>query len=80
VRRTTGYAIIRLVDTGIVVVQDGEDTFVRCQRCGLSCRVPPDLPAKAVADFCRQHHADVDLALHPRECPTWASGSVVDVT
>ena len=68
------------VDTGIVIVQDGEDVLVHCQRCGLSCQIPPELPGKALDDFYRDHRRDVGAASHPKECPAWAVRTVLNVT
>lgn len=69
-----------LVDTGIGIIQDGMDMFIHCQRCGLSCQIPPDLPGRAIEDFYRDHKLDVDVASHPRECPAWALRTVLSPT
>lgn len=66
--------MILAVDNGIVIVQDDEDTIVHCQRCGVSCQIPPDLPARAIHDFYRDHRPDVEVNSHSQECPAWALG------
>lgn len=68
------------VDNGIVVVQDGEDVLVHCQRCGLSCQIAPKLPGRALDDFYRDHRRDSEVADHPKECPAWAVRTVLNVT
>lgn len=67
------------MDTGIVIVQDGEDVLVHCQRCGLSCQIPQDLRAKALDDFYRGHRRDIEVAAHHKECPAWAVRTVIAV-
>lgn len=65
------------VDNGIGIVQDGDDMLIHCQRCGLSCQIPPDLPGRALDDFYRDHRRDIEVRSHPKECPAWAVRTVI---
>lgn len=57
------------------MIGDGDDVFLRCEVCGLTCPLPPDIRPSPVHEFVRQHQVEVDALMHPAECPAWGMTS-----
>lgn len=55
----------------VEVLFDGDDVHVRCEVCGRTCRVPSDLPVRALQAFYDLHPDDKPVADHATTCPPW---------
>lgn len=53
------------------VVFEGDDVHVRCDVCGQTCRVPPDLPVSGLQAFYDLHPSDRPAAEHASTTPRW---------
>lgn len=53
------------------VLFEGDDVHIRCEVCGRTCRVPPDLPVSALQAFYDLHPSDRPGTEHATTSPRW---------
>lgn len=55
----------------VEVIFEGDEVRVRCEVCGQTCTVPPDLPVNALQAFYDMHPDDKPVTEHADTCPRW---------